>query len=82
MSKDTVISFVDIKKAYFNDVPRRNAHLAFPRELGIDDGKIAHLKRCVYGTRDVGAIWEDCYASALVELGFVRGTASPCCFWH
>ena len=77
-----VLSFVDIKKAYFNGVPRRNIHLAFPRELGIPPNLVAHLKRCVYGTRDAGAIWEDCYADALVEMGFVRGVANGCNFYH
>ena len=48
-------------------------HLAFPKELAIPDHLVAHLKRCVYGTRDAGAIWEDCYATALTEMGFVRG---------
>ena len=79
---DIVLSFADIKKAYFNGVPRRNVHLAFPKELAIPDHLVAHLKRCVYGTRDAGAIWEDCYATALTEMGFVRGTASPCCFFN
>ena len=81
-SKLIVLSFVDIKKAYFNGVPRRNIHLAFPRELGIPPNLVAHLKRCVYGTRDAGAIWEDCYADALVEMGFVRGVANGCNFYH
>ena len=81
-SDEIVLSFVDIKKAYFNGVPRRNVHLAFPKELAIPEHLVAHLKRCVYGTRDAGAIWEDCYADALVDMGFERGTASPCCFHH
>ena len=81
-SDEYVLSFVDIKKAYFNGKPKRNVHLAFPKELGIADNVCAHLKRCVYGTRDAGAIWEECYASALVDMGFTRGVASPCCFFH
>ena len=36
----------------------------------------------MYGTRDAGAIWESCYASALTKLGFIQGQASPCCFVH
>ena len=80
--RDMVISFVDVKKAYFNGIPRRNLHLVFPKELGIPPHLVAHLKRCVYGTRDAGAIWEDCYADALVEFGFQRGVANPCCFYH
>ena len=27
-------------------------------------------------------IWEDCYASSLVAMGFRRGIANPCCFRH
>ena len=81
LDQEIVLSFVDIRKAYFNGVPKRNVHLAFPKELGIPDNYVAHLKRCVYGTRDAGAIWEECYAGALVEMGFTRGVASPCCFY-
>ena len=81
-AKDVVISFVDVKKAYFNGRPRRNVHLVFPKELGIPAHLVAHLNRCVYGTRDAGAIWEDCYADALQEFGFTRGVANPCCFHH
>lgn len=40
------------------------------------------LVRCMYGTRDAGAIWEQCYAKCLIDLGFTQGTASPCCFSH
>ena len=29
-----------------------------------------------------GAFWEDCYASALTSMGFIRGKGSPCCFVH
>ena len=80
LDHEIVLSFVDIRKAYFNGIPKRNVHLAFPKELGVPDHLVAHLKRCVYGTRDAGAIWEECYANALVEMGFTRGVASPCCF--
>ena len=43
---------------------------------------VARLDRCMYGTRDAGAIWEQCYADALVAMGFEQGKASPCCFAH
>ena len=75
------VSFVDVRKAYFNGVPRRRLHLFFPKELGLEKGAVAHLKRCVYGARDAGMIWEDCYAHVLVKTGFRRGIASPCCFF-
>ena len=76
------MSFVDIRKAYFNAVPRRRMHLYLPREMGLGTKAIAHLKRCVYGTRDAGALWEECYSDALVMMGFRRGLANPCCFYH
>ena len=71
------VSFIDIKKAYFNGIPRRRLHLFAPRELGQPKGAIARLKRCVYGTRDAGMIWEETYAQSLLDLGSRRGLASP-----
>ena len=43
---------------------------------------MAHLRRCEYGTRDAGQIWEDVYAGVLTKMGFRRGLANPCCFYH
>ena len=74
------ISFVDVKKAYFHGVRRRNLHLFPPKELGLGKNATAHLLRCAYGTRDAGQIWEDVYAHALVKMGLRRGVANPCCF--
>ena len=36
----------------------------------------------MYGTRDAGSIWEDTYAAQLETMGFIRGRASPCCFYN
>ena len=68
--KDLQVSFVDIRKAYFNATPKRNVHLVFPKELGMAKGRIAKLLRCVYGTRDAGQLWESCYAERLISMGF------------
>ena len=76
------VSFIDVKKAYFNGIPRRSLHRFLPREVGLGPKALAHLKRCVYGTRDAGMRWEDVYAHALTGLGFKRGIGSPCCFFH
>ena len=43
---------------------------------------LGKLKLKLYGTRDGGAIWEECYASCLIGLGFKQGKASPCSFVH
>jgi hypothetical protein len=75
------LSFIDIKKAYFNGVPQRNMFMAPPKELGL--GKmITQQIKCVYGTRDAGMIWEQTYRQCLEDLGFISGRASPCCFFH
>ena len=50
--------------------------------MGMGKKMVGKLVRCMYGTRDAGAIWESCYTTCLVNLGFEQGKASPCCFRH
>lgn len=50
--------------------------------MGLPSRKRGRLLRCANGTKDAGALWEDTYAEVLVSLGFARGKASPCCFFH
>ena len=76
------LSFIDVRKAYFNGMPKRPLYMAFPKEMGLPSNLVAKQVRCVYGTRDAGAIWEDTYRGALEEMGFASGNASPCCFYH
>ena len=76
------LSFVDIRKAYFNGIPKRPVYMALPKELGLPANLVGKLVRCAYGTRDAGAIWEDTYRGALEQMGFQSGIASPCCFFH
>ena len=40
------------------------------------------LRRCTYGMRDAGAIWEATYTDLLLKMGFTQGASSPCCFHH
>ena len=76
------MSFVDVKTAYFYGIPERDLYVRLPPELGISKKWVAKLVRCMYGTRDAGAIWESCYTSCLTNMGFKQGAASPCCFIH
>ena len=76
------VSFIVIKKAYFNELSKRCLHLFRPRELGLGGKAMPHLRRCAYGTRDAGMIWEETYTHALIDMGFRRGLASPRCFYH
>ena len=50
--------------------------------MGLGKTAVGKLRRCIYGTRDAGAIWEQVYTRALIALGFEQGVSSPCCFTH
>ena len=76
------ISFVDVKKAYSYGIPERTLYVRFPAEMGMGKRTVGKLVRCMYGTRDAGAIWESCYTTCLTNIGFVQGAGSPCCFLH
>ena len=56
--------------------------MRLPKELGLPRHYVGKLVRCLYGTRDAGSIWEECYTQCLVNLGFQQGKSSPCSFWH
>ena len=76
------LSFIDIKKAYFNARPKRAVFMRLPPELGLPSHLVARQTRCVYGTRDAGMLWEECYRLALEQCGFITGAANPCLFFH
>ena len=81
-NKRLKLSFIDVRKAYFHGVPTRKIFVRLPPELGLGKDLVGRLDRCMYGTRDAGAIWEGCYSDALIQMGFRQGVASPCCFFH
>ena len=76
------LSFVDVRKAYFNGKPKRNLFMYFPRELGLPPRLVGRQVRCVYGTRGAGKIWEDCRKDCLEDMGLSSGVSPPCCFCH
>ena len=76
------LSFVDIRKAYFNAIPTWKIFMKVPKEMGLPPDAVAQQIRCVYGTRDAGKLWEDCYTQCLEAMGFVTGTSNPCAFYH
>ena len=67
-SKLLRLSFLDVKKAYFNGIPRRDVYMTIPKEMGLSTQFVAKQVRCVYGTRDAGAIWEDTYREAFESV--------------
>ena len=42
----------------------------------------AKLHKSLYGTRDAALNWSQAYSEVLEKMGFVKGRASPCCFFH
>ena len=74
------LSFIDVKKAYFNGVPRRKVYMKLPPEPGLAPNMLGLMVRCVYGTREAGAIWEETFRTVSEAAGFTSGLASPCIF--
>lgn len=73
----------DVSRAYFNAPVKRDCYVVIPDE---DDragpGPCGKLNYSMYGTREAATSWEDHYSDWLLSLGFRRGRASICVFWH
>ena len=79
------LSFIDVKRAYFNAKVDREAAPCFVELLPEDPDKgkmCGELLRHMYGTRPAADGWQEEYSTALVRMGFVQGIASPNVFWH
>ena len=80
--KNLKIHMLDVRKAYVNGVPTRSLYVKLPFEMGMGKSVWAKLRRCIYGTRDAGAIWEATYTDLRLKMGVAQGASSPCCFYH
>ena len=60
----------------------RRSLLSSPPEDPEHGKRCGRLRRHLYGTRGAAAGWEEEYTSFLQELGFRRGMASGCLFFH
>ena len=81
-NKPLRLSFVDIRKAYFNALPERAIYMRLLREMGLPSNMVARQIRCVYGTRNAGKLWEVCYTQVLESMGIITGVSNPCTFYH
>jgi hypothetical protein len=79
--RGTKIEVLDARKAHLHAFADRLVYTQLPPELAAP-GFCARLVRCLYGTRDAPRRWEAFLAEQLVALGFAKGRASPCCFFH
>ena len=84
-NKQKRLSFIDIKKAYFNAPAKRDLFVQLPDEF-LDKGEkgvvCGKLNFSLYGTRDAATNWEAHYTNILKGLGFSQGLTSPCVFYH
>ncbi len=78
------VSLVDIKRAYFNAMVADDTPIfvELPPEDPEYGKRCGRLRRHLYGTRGAAAGWEEEYTAFLLELGFQRGIASGCLFFH
>ena len=79
------ISFIDIKRAYFNAKIDERAEPTFvrlPEEDPDSATMCAKLLRHMYGTRLAADGWQEEYSVFLISIGFRQGTASPNLFFH
>ena len=77
------LSFIDVKRAYFNAKVDRDAAPVFvelPPEEEDRDGLCAELLRHMYGTRLAADGWQEEYSTQLIEMGFIQGLGHPLCF--
>jgi hypothetical protein len=79
--EDTKLEVLDARKAHLHAFADRTVFTQLPPEEA-SAGYCARLVRCLYGTRDAPKRWEAFLAEQLVAIGFAKGRASPCCYFH
>jgi hypothetical protein len=79
--QDIKVEVLDARKAHLHAFAERTVFTQLPPEEA-EAGYCARLVRCLYGTRDAPKRWEAFLAEQLVSLGFSKGRASPCCYYH
>ena len=81
----TCILNLDVKRAHFYAKAKRAVFVQLPMEdpMSQDPEACGELLYSMYGTRDAASNWEEEYSEYMVdELGFSKGTACPCHFFH
>ena len=81
----TQLSFVDVRRAYFNakvDQDEEPVYVDLPPEDEDSGSMCARLLRHMYGTRRAADGWQEEYSSLMVKLGFLQGDSCPNVFQH
>jgi len=79
--EDHVMDVIDIRRAYFHAMARRDVFVELPEE-DAEEGMCGWLVKSLYGTRDAAQNWEAEYTEFMMDLGFTSGVATPCVFFH
>ena len=78
------ILLLDVSRAHWYPDATREVYIRVPPEdpRSGEPDVCGRLKRSMYGTLDAAQRWADHYTKILVDNGFMKGTASPCHFYH
>ena len=74
----------DVSRAYFHALAKRRVFVQLPPEdiLPGEHDLCGELDYSMYGARDAALNWSEAYGEHLLSIGFQRGVASPCLFYH
>jgi len=75
------LDFIDVRRAFFHAKCRREVYVELPPEDG-EPGMCGMLNMAMYGTRDAPQNWEFEYGEFMESVGFSKGKATPCLFYH
>ena len=79
--KPPKLDFIDVRRAFFYAPARREVYVELPDE-DKEEGMCGKQVKAMYGTRDAPQNWEYEYGEFMVGLGFAKGRATPCAFYH
>ena len=74
-------NFVDVRRAYFQAPSNRKVYIRLPQEDN-QPGMVGILQKSTYGTRDAAQNWGAECTRFIESIGFKKGMACACSFWH
>lgn len=84
MELDLKIHQMDITAAYLNGTLKEDIYMLQPEGMQ-QQGKehlVCHLKKTLYGLKQAGREWNECFDTFLKEFGLCRSKSDPCIYYH
>lgn len=69
---------VDFVSAYLNSIPEHEVYMHLPPGFPGGEGKLARLRKTIYGLMQGGFDWYWTLDGAYADLGYTRSRADPC----